>query len=103
MEERLDSGKGDDIFIVNEDRVKSLYSKGYFCDLSGLAGVQMLNKAAKAQAVIGDITYCIPVNMSAYALFVNLDVLKNMLYSHQEILRSLFFVAGQLNSREERQ
>ena len=34
------------------------------------------NKAAKAQAVIGDITYCIPVNMSAYALFVNLDVLK---------------------------
>lgn len=103
LEERLDSGKGDDIFIVNEDRVKSLYSKGYFCDLSGLAGVQMLNKAAKAQAVIGDITYCIPVNMSAYALFVNLDVLKNMLYSHQEILRSLFFVAGQLNSREERQ
>lgn len=76
LEERLDSGKGDDIFIVNEDRVKSLYSKGYFCDLSGLAGVQMLNKAAKAQAVIGDITYCIPVNMSAYALFVNLDVLK---------------------------
>lgn len=76
LEERLDSGKGDDIFIVNEDRVKSLYSKGYFCDLSGLADVQMLNKAAKAQAVIGDITYCIPVNMSAYALFVNLDVLK---------------------------
>lgn len=76
LEERLDAGRGDDVFIVNEDSVKSLYSKGYFCDLSGLAGVQMLNKAAKDQAEIGDIAYCIPVNMSAYALFVNLDVLK---------------------------
>ena len=43
--------------------------KDIFAIFRVLAGVQMLNKAAKAQAVIGDITYCIPVNMSAYALF----------------------------------
>lgn len=76
LEERLDAGKGDDVFIVNEDSVKSFYAKQYFHDVSALPPFQQLNDAAKGQAVIGDTAYCIPINMTAYALFVNLDVLQ---------------------------
>ena len=75
LEERLDAGEGDDVFIINEDSVKPLHAKGYLYDLSGLPTYQKLNRAAKEEALIGDIAYCIPVNMTAYALYVNLEVL----------------------------
>lgn len=75
LEQRLDAGKGDDVFIVNADMVKTLYHKGYFYDMSQFVAFQKLNDSAKGQAVIGDIAYCLPVSMTAYCLFVNLDVL----------------------------
>lgn len=75
LEQRLDAGQGDDIFIVNADMVKPLYHKGYFYDLSGLPVFQSLNDATKEQAVIGEFAYCLPVSMTAYCMFVNLDVL----------------------------
>ena len=76
LEERLRTGKGDDIFIVNEDSVKTLAHNGYFQDLSSLEAFQKLNDSAREEAVIGDTVYCIPMNMTAYALFVNMDVLE---------------------------
>lgn len=76
LEERLDAGAGDDVFIVNEDSVKPLYTKNHFYDLSALPAFEKLNANAKSEAVIGDIAYCIPMNMTAYALYVNLDVLE---------------------------
>lgn len=76
LEERLRTGKGDDIFIVNEDSVKTFSQSGYFQDLSSLEAFEMLNESAREEAVIGDTVYCIPMNMTAYALFVNLDVLE---------------------------
>ncbi len=75
LAQRLDTGQGDDIFIVNADMVKPLYHKGYFYDLSGLPAFQRMNESTREQAVIGDIAYCLPVSMTAYCLFVNLDVL----------------------------
>lgn len=75
LEERLAAGKGDDVFIVNEDSVKPFYAKHYFYNVSSLPAFQQLNEAARAQAIVGDIGYCLPVNMTAYALFVNLDAL----------------------------
>lgn len=76
LEQRLEAGQGDDIFIVNADSVKPLYAKGYFYDLSGIPTFQKLNDATKGQTMIGDIAYCIPLDMTAYALFVNLDLLE---------------------------
>ena len=75
LQAALDAGAGDDVFVVNADSVKPLYAKGYFYDLSGLPVYQELNDAAKAQSTIGDIAYCIPADMTAYGLFVNLDIL----------------------------
>lgn len=76
LEERLRTGKGDDVFIVNEDSVKAFSRNGYFYDLSSLETLERLNDSAREEAVIGDTVYCIPMNMTAYALFVNLDVLE---------------------------
>lgn len=76
LEERLDAGKGDDIFIVNEDSVKPLYSKGYLYDMSSLPAFQKLDVNAKEEAIIGDTAYCMPMDMTAYAMYVNLDVLE---------------------------
>lgn len=76
LEQRLDAGKGDDIFIENADSVKHLYSKGYFYDLSDLPAFGKLNSSTRSQALIGDIAYCVPVEMTAYAMFVNVDLLE---------------------------
>ena len=76
LEQRLDAGEGDDVFILNADSVKPLHAKGYLYDLSGLPVFEKLNDATKDQAMIGDIAYCIPVNMSAYVMFVNVDLLE---------------------------
>lgn len=75
LEQRLDAGEGDDVFIVNADMVKTLYNKGYFYDMSEFSAFQQLNESTKEQAMIEDTAYCLPVNMTAYCLFVNLDVL----------------------------
>ena len=75
LEQRLDAGEGDDVFILNADSVKPLHTKGYLYDLSDLPVFEKLNDATKDQAIIGDIAYCIPVNMSAYVMFVNVDLL----------------------------
>ncbi len=76
LEERLDAGEGDDVFIVNADTVKSLYSKGYFYDMKEFPSFARLNDAARAQSTIGDIAYCLPLSMNAYSMAVNLDVLE---------------------------
>ena len=52
LEERLKTGKGDDIFIVNEDSVKTLAHNGHFYDLSSLEAFEKLNDSAREEAVI---------------------------------------------------
>ena len=76
LEQRLDAGEGDDVFIINADSVKPLYAKGHLCDLSGLPTFEKLNDMARDQAMIGDIAYCIPVDMTAYGMLVNVGLLE---------------------------
>lgn len=73
--ERLDAGQGDDVFEVNADMVKPLHAKGYFYDLSGIPAFSMLNDAARAQSTIGGTAYAVPLNMTAYGMCVNTDLL----------------------------
>lgn len=77
LAERLQSGKeGADLFIVNADSVKSFNAKGYFYDLSELSVYDLLNESAKEQATVGDTVYAIPLQMTAYGLFVNVGLLR---------------------------
>ncbi|WP_243009119.1 extracellular solute-binding protein [Clostridium sp. AM58-1XD] len=62
--------------MVNADWVKQLNSKGYFYDLSEQPVFQRLNAAARQQAVVDGTVYCIPTNMTAYGLYVNVGLLR---------------------------
>lgn len=77
LERRLkEGGEGADLFVVNADSVKGLYEDGYFMDLSDLPVHDQLNENAKMQSKIGDIVYTIPLQMTAYGLYVNVGMLK---------------------------
>lgn len=73
--ERLNAGQGDDVFEVNADMVKTLHAGGYFYDLSEVPAFSMLNDAAKAQSTIRGTAYAVPLNMTAYGMCVNVDLL----------------------------
>lgn len=75
LEERLDAGQGDDVFIVNADSVKSLYAKGHFYDMSSFPVFDQVDDAARAQSTIDGFAYCLPFSMNAYCMYVNTDVL----------------------------
>lgn len=75
--QRLENGgEGADLFIVNADSVKQLNAKGYFYDLSGLSAYNLLNETAKEQARIDGTVYTIPLQMTAYGLYVNVGLLR---------------------------
>lgn len=78
LEQRLEDGDaGADLFLVNADSVKPLHAKGCFYDLSGIPAYKMLNSAAKEQSVIEGTVYTIPVQMTAYGLYVNTGLLRS--------------------------
>lgn len=77
LEKRLESGgEGADLFIVNADSVKPLNAKGFFYDLSDLPAYGLLNDFARAEATVDGTVYAIPLQMTAYGLFVNVGLLK---------------------------
>ncbi len=75
LEQRLDGGQGDDVFIVNADSVKSLYRKGHFYDMSTFSVFDHVSDAARAQSTIDGFAYCLPFSMNAYCMYVNTAVL----------------------------
>lgn len=76
LEKRLASGKGDDIFTVNADKVKDFVSKGYLYDLSGLPAYDRLFTSAKSQSTVEGVVYTIPLTMSVYGMYVNTKLLE---------------------------
>lgn len=76
LKNRLDTEKDVDLFVVNADTVKELEAKGYFYDLSDQPVYQELNESAKQQAVVNGTAYCLPTQMTAYGLYVNVGLLK---------------------------
>lgn len=74
--QRLETGgDGADIFIVNADVVKQINAGGYFYDLSGLSAYQLLSRSAMEQSTVDGRVYTIPLQMTAYGLFVNTGLL----------------------------
>ncbi len=67
---------GPDIFLINSNYIKPFYNAGFFYDMKNLQIFDKLTTAAKTQASIGDIGYCMPTSMTAYVMLVNLDTLK---------------------------
>ncbi|RHB47358.1 extracellular solute-binding protein [Enterocloster aldenensis] len=76
LKNRLDTEKDVDLFVVNADTVKELDAKGYFYDLSDQPIYLELNESARQQAVVNGTAYCLPTEMTAYGLYVNVGLLK---------------------------
>lgn len=76
LEKRLSTGNGDDIFMVDHERVLELGKKGRLADLSDLSTLAGFSDLAKSQMTAdGTIDY-VPTTISAFGLYCNLDLLK---------------------------
>lgn len=76
LKKRLASGNGDDIFMVDHERVIELGEQGKLADLSDLSTLENFSGMVKSQmSADGNIDY-LPTSISAFGLYCNLDLLK---------------------------
>ena len=77
LEKRLATGNGDDIFMVDHERVLELGRQGKLADLSGLTALENFSDLAMSQIEAGDeaVLY-LPTSISAFGFYCNLDLLK---------------------------
>ncbi len=75
LEKRLSTGNGDDIFMVDHERVLELGARGLLADLSGLSTLESFSDLAKSQMAAGGAVYYVPTSISAFGLYCNLDLL----------------------------
>ena len=76
LETRLRSGNGDDIFIIDHDRLLAFEEKGYLAELSDVQGMDALAPVALQQLQAEKGYFYMPTSISALGLFCNLDLLK---------------------------
>ena len=77
LDKRLDSGNGDDVFIVDHDHLLRYQKKGYVAKLNDLPAIndylpQVMDQMRWSDGSI----YYAPTSISAFALFCNMDMLK---------------------------
>lgn len=76
LEKRLSTGNGDDIFMIDHERMLELSEQGRLADLSDLSTLDNFSDLAKSQmSAQGNIDY-LPTSISAFGLYCNLDLLK---------------------------
>lgn len=80
LEKRMDSGKGNDVFMVNHDIMLELVQKGQVADLSGLGTISSFSSQMRSQMEENGGIYWVPTTVSAFGLYCNL----NLLNAHQQ-------------------
>lgn len=74
---RMATGNGDDIFMVDHDSLLTLSRQGCLKDLSGLPEIATYNRLALSQMQEPDgAVYFLPMSISAFGLYCNLDLLR---------------------------
>ena len=76
LEKRLATGNGDDIFMVDHERVLELGNQGKLADLSDLGTLDSFSELAKSQMWAQGVVHYVPTSISAFGLYCNLDLLK---------------------------
>lgn len=77
LDKRIATGNGDDIFMVDHERVLELGKQGKLTDLSGLSTIENFSSLAMSQVIAGEEgIYYLPTSISAFGLYCNLDLLK---------------------------
>lgn len=76
LNKRLAAGMGDDIFMVDHERVLELGGQGRLADLSSVSTLGQFSELAKGQMTASGAVYYLPTSISAFGLYCNLDLLK---------------------------
>ena len=76
LEKRLSTGNGDDIIMVDHERVLELGSRGKLKDLSGVSTLDSFSDLAKSQMYASGSVKYLPTSISAFGLYCNLDLIK---------------------------
>lgn len=76
LDKRLATGNGDDIFMVDHERVLELGAQGKLADLSDLPTMDNFSGLAKSQMLAEGEVYYVPTSISAFGLYCNTDLLK---------------------------
>ncbi|MDO4275812.1 MAG: extracellular solute-binding protein [Eubacteriales bacterium] len=99
LEKRLDSGNGDDIFMVDHARVLELREQGKLADLSDLSAINNFSDLARSQMDADATIDYLPTSISAFGLYCNTDLLKKHDQKVPENLRELESVCDYFVSR----
>ena len=73
---RMETGNGDDIFMVDHDSTITLLEEGKLKDLTGLSTIDRYTEDMKEQFIYDDGIYWLPTTVSAFGLYCNMDMLK---------------------------
>ncbi len=73
---RMETGNGDDIFMVDHDSTITLQNDGKLADLTGLSTIDRYTEDMKEQFIYEDGIYWLPTTVSAFGLYCNMDMLK---------------------------
>ena len=73
---RMETGNGDDIFMVDHDSTIMLQKEGKLKNLTGLSSIDRYTEDMKAQFIHEDGVYWLPTTVSAFGLYCNVDLLK---------------------------
>lgn len=76
LEKRLATGNGDDVFMVDHERVLELCAQGKLADLSDLSTLENFSELAKSQMMAKGTVHYLPTSISAFGLYCNLDLLE---------------------------
>ena len=76
LDKRINTHNGDDIFMVDHERVLELEGKGKLTDLSDISTLDNFSDLAKSQITAHGVIDYLPTSISAFGLYCNLDLLK---------------------------
>ena len=76
LEKRIQTGKADDVFMVNHDILLELKSRGKVTDLSGLSTIPNYTDSMLSQMNDNGSIYWVPTTVSVFGLYCNTDLLK---------------------------
>ena len=76
LDRRMETGHGDDIFMLDHDTTIRLQEKGMLSDLTGLSTIEQYTRDMKEQFIHKDGIYWLPTTVSAFGLYCNMDLLK---------------------------
>lgn len=76
LAKRMQTGNGDDILMVDHERVLELGAQGRLADLSDLSTLENFSDLAKSQIGAGGSILYLPTSISAFGLYCNTTLLK---------------------------